>query len=234
MTRVERYADRKARRVCVDCDKAPAVAGRVRCRSCRRSASEASQRWALQHREREREIRLHRVESLRHSNPEVFREESRVRRRAKADNGICYDCARQAVDGVRCRRHRDLNRRYARRNSARRRRRERIQVAAYRPLDEVVDLTKVRLLRAALRLEWFTTADLNEELGHVDDRQRNTLTQALNRLTRGGRFARRRAQGGHVVGSPYEYEITDVGRAELAAILRGEVAVRCYPTRRAA
>jgi hypothetical protein len=233
VTRMERYNDRRSRRVCVDCGAKPARRKRVRCRGCCRKGARASQRWIRRNRKRDREQRLHRIESIRLSNPELYRADLKARRCQKKNNGICVDCPRIAVEGrVRCRRCLDLNVVYAMRTKKRRKRQEEIEIAAYRPLDAVIDLTRVRLLRAARWLNWFATQELTEMLGPKDGRERNTLTQALSRMARTGEFQRRKTLHGLLGmtggGSPYEYRITQRGIDEIDALLRGRGLTRNY------
>lgn len=225
MTRTERYEDRKRRRVCVDCGERPTIRGRVRCPACRRKAVAASQRWAQQNRDHEREVRLQRTASLRLSNPEATRADQRARRAVKRANGMCLDCPRPSLEGaVRCKRCRDANRVWARESSERRRKRERLEIETYRPLDEIIDLTRVRVLRAAKPLEWFTCAQMFDALGGGNDTQRNTVAQMLTRLGKQGRLDRQRIPKMFSTGygTQWEYQITQAGRDELAAILSGE------------
>lgn len=135
----------------------------------------------------------------------------RCPRAAQSDHGMCRRCAAKDRASARLR---------MKRLRVRRRREERREIAAYRPIDEVTDLNRVRILRAAKMLDWFSGAELNEILGAVDRDQRNTTTQMLSRLTRAGRFERREVASVHdVIGSPFEYRITAAGLSELEQTL---------------
>jgi len=100
----------------------------------------------------------------------------------------------------------------------------------YRPLDEVLGSTRVRLLRALTRFEWIDSLTLFEALGVPswwtdDDRmnpERGAYTQMLSRITRSGLVERRRTiERGRCDGmnDSLEYRITSAGRAELASLL---------------
>lgn len=176
--------------------------------------------------------------SLYWSNREVFVERNRARKLAKKLAGVCLDCPAPALeDNLRCGvcRERDLaNRRVSARQTAQD---ESAAIAAYVPVDEVVDLARVRVLRAARHLDWFESGALLVELGYEDERHRNTLTAAITRLAKSGGFERRLSQelrGMRASGGKYEYRITAAGVAELDAILGGKVRVPPGPRRRAA
>jgi hypothetical protein len=229
MTRAERYADRKARKVCVDCGLEPAKRRRVRCVGCAAKASEATMAWEARNRVTAQENRNHRQESLYWSNPEAVRAELKERRLYKMANGICVDCPEPSVEGrSRCKRCLKSNVIYAQRTAARKRRREERAIKAYAPLDEIVDLNRVHVLRAARRLDWFDFADLREAAGCADGEsvEANTLVVALTRMTRAGMFERRPTQVLRSSGSRYDYRITAVGCEYLDAVLGGRVIPR--------
>lgn len=161
---------------------------------------------------------------MRLSNPDAFRVQTVERRAYKARNGICIDCPEIARDGKsRCER---CNRKHLKRSAkyrSRKAREERREIAEYRPLAEVVDLTRVRVLRALNRLEWASCSDIIDTLGGVDDTMRNTISQQLTRLARSGHLDRRRIPPlqGSGYGAQWEYRITQAGRANLDEIIRG-------------
>lgn len=179
----------------------------------------------------------HLKESLYYSNPMIYKLIREDRREAKERTGTCIDCPRPRIAGnIRCRSCRAVNRRSVMVAWRRRRDEERRLDAAYRPLDSIVDLTRIRVLRAARFLDWFSGSELNELLGNVDDTARNTATQMLTRLARAGRFERREAVGDtgmRAAGSPYEYRITQAGRDELERTIGVGRTVRNLPRRAA-
>lgn len=223
MTRSEHYNGCKARGVCVNCVKRPPARGRVRCRACLRKSVKSTLRWSRRHLKIRRALQRHRMESLYWSNPDIYRSKATDRRLLKKINGICQDCPKPCLeDNIRCKRCRDRDRLASRRWDAKRRAQEAKRDALYIPVDVVIDLTRVRVLRAGVRLDWFSASELNEALGYFDNREKNNLTQMLGRLTRAGRFERRDSQAIHNSGSQWEYCITQAGRDELAAVLRGD------------
>lgn len=224
MTKAERYNDRRRRGRCVDCG-AKAEPRRARCRRHARSQAQASREYQSANVERLALLREHKRGSLKLSNPDTCSDGSRERYLIRVENGMCVDCPRIAENGkrycARCHRRRlAVWRRYARK----RRRAARAAVRTYLPLDTVINLTRVRVLRAACALEWFSTYEINRELGVVDVRVRNTVTQMLGRLTKFGALERRVATGGEGMRAPggkYEFNITANGRAEIDAVLGG-------------
>lgn len=226
MTRAERYADRKARKVCVGCGLAAPRRGRVRCARCAAKAVAGTTRWAARHPEQERDARIHRQESLRWSNPEVFRADDKARRRYKIANGLCKECPRIAEEGkTMCTRCLGRQVERCRRQRERLYKLEQREVKAYAPLDEITDLNRVRVLRGARRLDWFDFADLREALGCHDSEsvEANTLVVVLTRMFRGGLFERRETKVLRSAGARYDYRITPAGIAYLDAVLGGRV-----------
>jgi len=116
--------------------------------------------------------------SARNLNRKVAGKCRRCPKRAQQDHGLCRRCAK-------------IDREKTRARMAALRARRRAEDARYLPLEEVVDLTRVRVLRAARYLDWFSTAELNEILGNATMTRRNTATAMLGRLTRAGLFERR-------------------------------------------
>lgn len=218
MTRKERYDDRRARGRCVDCG-AKAAPRRIRCKRCCRKSSRAARAYQERNREQYLLMHAHKRWSLKLSNPGLL-DESRARYERKVNNGMCVDCPRVAEDGgrycERCHKRRIVSwRRYRRKK----RREERAAVRAYVPLDQVIDLTRVRILRAARDLDWFSTHEINCEMGASDARVRNAVTQMLRRLAKAGVLERRTATD--AIGGKYEYRISESGRAELTDVLGG-------------
>lgn len=229
MTKIERYEDRKRRQVCVDCE-GKLAPGRVRCRRCLRDNNLATKRWYARSGSVMTEEENHTQASLYWSNRDVFAERLKARRLYKAANGICRECPDVAEEGhTKCTKHRKRDARKARERDARRRKAEKRELARYRPLDEIIDLTRIRVLRAARMLEWFTTFEINDDLGNHDERARNTTTQMVVRLARQGVLERDVNAMGDRRGSPWRYRITEKGRTEVDAVLRGGRPIRFYP-----
>ena len=232
MTTANRYHDRKRRKVCVVCESPDIAADRVRCPGCLADNNRVSGAYHTLRRMRgpvpasmaDRHTKL----SLYWSNHDVYREAMRQRRLEKKIAGQCRDCPADSLeDNVRCAecREKDL----ASKHGKRPRRTADAELAAYQPLDEVIDLTRVRVLRAARYLEWFATQDLNEQLEVSDETARNSITQAVIRLARAGMLERRLTSGGAGIrarSSLYEYRITPAGIADLEAVLSGSRVVR--------
>jgi hypothetical protein len=145
--------------------------------------------------------------------------------------GICRRCPTPCLEDhgmcARCRRKENASARVRMRKLRRRRRAaERREVASYVPIDEVVSLPRVRILRAARRLEWFTTDELNKDLGVIDAVPRNTNTKMIGRLVTLGRLQRRIIEARHLDrgnGSQFEYQIATAGITEIDAILGGRL-----------
>ncbi|HET9063753.1 MAG TPA: hypothetical protein VFO62_10730 [Candidatus Binatia bacterium] len=224
MTRKERYGDRRRRGRCVDCGR-KAEPRRARCRRHARIQTIAKEKYHAANAERIALMREHRRYSLMLSNPGIRGEEASVRYRMKVDNGMCASCPRVAENGKRychrCHKRRLISwRRYRRKK----RREERAALRAYVPLDQVVDLTRVRILLAARSLDWFSTYEINRELGATDAHVRNTVTQMLRRLANAGALERRECVGDvglRASGGQYEYRITMAGRTEVVDVLGG-------------
>lgn len=224
MTHRERYDDRRRRGRCVDCG-AKAEHRRARCRKHVRLRAMWDRSYQASNIERITLIREHKIWSLKLSNPNGIDSVSHERYELKVSNGMCVECPRVAEGGkrycTRCHRRRLIVwRRYARK----RRRAARTAVRDYLPLDTIVNLTRVRILRAACGLEWFSTFEINREMGASNLRVRNTVTKMLERLTKCGALDRRIATGGEgmrAAGGKYEFNITAAGRAEIDAVLGG-------------
>jgi hypothetical protein len=222
---------------CVDCNAKKAEPRRARCARCLRKLAEASRRWAEAHREVNLLKRDHKRWSLKLSNPAHASEENQLRYQKKVANGMCVQCPRAAENATRfcarCQKRRRIAwRKYHRKTRLAARR----ELREHRPIEEIVDLTRVRILRAARHLEWFATSELNEALGSVDLTVRNRVTKMLGRLTSQGRIERRETEsvgGLRPSGSDYEYQITPAGIAELYAVLGGRLKP-CRAGRRAA
>jgi hypothetical protein len=120
----------------------------------------------------------------------------------------CNRCSRQARSGFklcrRCQQPRYLDP-------------DRIE---YTPIDEILASSKVRILRALLRLDWCGVDTLQEALDTFENEQSyNAICSVLYRLVSNG-FVERR---GRI--RDYEYRITPSGRAELARRLQTDMAV---------
>lgn len=88
----------------------------------------------------------------------------------------------------------------------------------YLPLDELLDLPRVRVLRVLRRFDWATQADICGALDEYTNAAWQALNSAIRRHVASGSVER---LSGVV---PYQYRITSAGRAELARMLaRSEI-----------
>lgn len=177
--------------------------------------------------------------SLYWSQPDVARAYLVDYRKAKTEEGTCRRCPKIAEPSrTLCKACGKRDRKAARKRMRKLRALRRREDRAYVPLDAIVDLARVRVLRLTRRLDWFSSYELNELLGNVDEKQRNTGAQLLGRLTKAGLFERRdgdgRLEGLRGVGSTLEYRITAAGIAEVDAILSGKNRRVLGATKRAA
>ena len=89
----------------------------------------------------------------------------------------------------------------------------------YRPIDEILQIPRVRILRALSRLGWVETADLTVHLEVTyDEHVCGAYVSLVSRMVREGVIDRRATTGGR--GSNFEHAISAAGRAELAEKLR--------------
>lgn len=98
----------------------------------------------------------------------------------------------------------------------------------YLPLDELLELPRVRVLRALRRFDEVSVPDLNEALGAGTRAAKDAAWRALTDLLARALVAERNDRGVRML------RITDAGRDELAAILaKGEInESRAYPRRK--
>lgn len=193
-------------------------------RVCAEGCGRFVSRWRLRCRRCARMIDLHLRLSLYWSNLDVAKAIAADRRQNKKLDGLCQDCPAPSLpDCTRCAVCRVKNNATSTVRARRRNRALAREVAAYRPLDEVIDLTRVRVLRALVRLEWVSCSDLIDTLGGVDDTMRNTISQQLTRLAKSGHVEKRRIPPltGSGYGAQWEYQIAQKGRANLDEIMRG-------------
>ena len=88
----------------------------------------------------------------------------------------------------------------------------------YLPVDELLDLPRVRVLRVLRHFDWATSTDLCVALGELNVAGKALIHNALSTHVEEGNVERL----SHCV--PYSYRITAAGRAELAQILsKGDV-----------
>lgn len=219
------YDARKAAHECVGCgDPLPEEARSVRCDGCRKRNRQAT------YRARNADAKLakarHYAASLYWSNQDYFRALAAERRLQTKLAGKCVDCPEPCLeDNARCAFCRDA---YA----ASRRARGQEEEAPLAPVREVTDLTRVRVLRAARFLDWFSTQEFTTEILEIHDAtMRNTITVMIKRLVRAGLIERSEVPivaGIRQSGSQYQYRITPAGRAELDGILGGDVDARRF------
>lgn len=89
----------------------------------------------------------------------------------------------------------------------------------YLPLDELLEMPRVRILRALRRFDWVSVEDINLALDNLDDRAANAHTKCVERLVREGHLEKRGTNW-----SNNRYRITDRGKQHLKDLLaRGEV-----------
>lgn len=95
-------------------------------------------------------------------------------------------------------------------------------VDAYEPIEDILARPKVRILRALRWFGWvtaadlFTALDLSDWVRNGDNRERLNYTSTLRGLVNAGRVER----DGHGRGVEHAYRLTDLGRADLARMLR--------------
>lgn len=88
----------------------------------------------------------------------------------------------------------------------------------YLPIDELLELPRVRVLRALKHFDWMSMKQICEWLNEHDSASWQALNSALKRHTESGCVELRDST------IPRHYRITPKGRAELVQILaRGEV-----------
>lgn len=175
----------------------------------------------------------HRMESLYWSNPDVYRAAFIELRLAKKLAGTCLDCSAPALeDNERCKKHRDSNRASHETYRARRRAEsraaliakkaaERREIRDYVPMDQIVNLPRVRVLRAARRLEWFSQLEMFKLLGGGTESQREVIAQTICRAAKAWLLERRPCSGFAGGGAKWDYRITAAGVADLEAVLSG-------------
>ena len=91
----------------------------------------------------------------------------------------------------------------------------------YVPLDLLLEMPRVRLLRLLARIdEWLGAIEISEMLDVGDETDRRALSQAISRGARDGLLEFREIGAGWSwIGSPRQYRISDRGRAELELLL---------------
>lgn len=207
----ERYAKRKAARVCTDCSTKLEQDDGVKCQFC--SDLDASRQ--LGYRRRPAARRQERKRSARR----------RAEHRAK---GICVFCTAPASSGrAACDLHRE--RAVKATQAWRERKKQGITRFGYRRSQPTVDPSRLdtyvpfdeqergairgRLLRALRFFDWVTASDLLDALGlpmDVRSREYNGAAVVLSRVVKGGQVERRGRR------NAFEYRITELGRAEIA------------------
>lgn len=93
----------------------------------------------------------------------------------------------------------------------------------YVPLDELLAMPRIRIVRTLLRFGWAEGVDIFEALGDVlhDPRVNNNYSVVLSRLVRERALKRREIVNGKGrSGGRYEYAVTLLGRVELAMAMR--------------
>lgn len=86
--------------------------------------------------------------------------------------------------------------------------------ARYMPLDELLEMPRVRILRTLQRFDWATCEDVRLALGiDADERDANTFSTMITRLAREGYLERDNAQ------FPPRYRINECGREHLRDLL---------------
>lgn len=207
--------DRRARRRCRDCDAGLQDGDKSRCVECKERNSLAQQKWR--------------------KNGGTATETKR-RRRIKAERRqlkLCARCGDQSGDKYECescafkRKLQTAGVAQIDRKPALRAPSDARELREYRPLDEIANTYRVRVLRALWWLtnqpgEWAETREIFQAAGVEDDywsRDRNTAQVMLGRLVRYGLVERR------VTDKPQnaDYRITDAGRAEVALYRKGEM-----------
>lgn len=87
--------------------------------------------------------------------------------------------------------------------------------ARYYPLDELLEMPRVRVLRAMRHFDWASAEDLRVALDIPADRRAwNTLAKQLQRLTVEGALER---TGPHA--TLFQYRITELGKRQLRGLL---------------
>jgi hypothetical protein len=227
MTPKEQYDARKAARECVGCgDPLPAEVTTARCDDCRKRNRQATYR-ARRTDEKLARAR-HYIASLYLSNPEHFKALAAERRLKNKLAGKCVDCPAPCLeDNARCAYCRDAY------NESRR---VEARLPAPTLMREVTDLTRVRVLRAAQHLDWFSTQELTTEILEIRDAtKRNIVTVMIRRLVQAGRLERLEVPivaGIRQSGSQFQFRITQAGRAEIRGILGGQVDARKFTSGR--
>lgn len=91
----------------------------------------------------------------------------------------------------------------------------------YEPLDELLEMPRIRLLRAITRFGWVSSEELIDVVvGHGDDIRANTYVVQLGRLVKHGFVDRRGERNApNIGGSSYEYRINARGLAHIAEML---------------
>jgi hypothetical protein len=90
------------------------------------------------------------------------------------------------------------------------------ELAAYRPLDEILSSPTVRILRALRWFDWVEMADLLDALDESDDLSAARIRVTMNYLVHTGRVE----STGRGKGTRHRYRITQAGRGELARQLK--------------
>ncbi len=92
--------------------------------------------------------------------------------------------------------------------------------AKYVPLDALLEMPRVRLLRMLSRTdEWLGAVEIAEHLDVGDLAERRVLSQCVSRGAADGLLEVRVGSGWSWIGSPRQYRITEAGRAELVLLL---------------
>ena len=107
------------------------------------------------------------------------------------------------------------------------------------PIDEMLRLAPVRILRGLRFCDWIDVYDLRElvlDCAFEDAKSKNAIASALKRLVTNGMIKRRDAATricGRIgdVSHCYDVRITDAGRAWLAVKLAPDTAVEWAPAR---
>lgn len=98
----------------------------------------------------------------------------------------------------------------------------------YLPLDELLAMPRVRILRTLTHFDWASGEDINVALDNLDERSANAHSMCLGRMVREGlverrglwgRSGSRRESRGGLNPAYTRYRITDAGRRELRDLL---------------